>query len=126
MRNRRIIRNLMCISRNDDWSLSIYMQLFRPLYEKYEVDAVSFGHSHVYERYLINGVNYIEAASIGNNYRGEDDPYHPSGNKPVFEKNDIRSFLILTKNDTGISAKGIAASGDKRGEVFDEFYVAEK
>lgn len=99
--------------------------VLKPIYEKYGVDAVSFGHSHVYERYLINGVNYIEAASIGNNYRGEDDPYHPSGNKPVFEKNDIRSFMLLSKNNKGISAKGIAASGKTKGQVFDEFYVAE-
>ena len=56
----------------------------------------------------------------------ENTSFHPSGNKPVFEKNDIRSFMILTKDDTGISAKGIAASGDTKGEVFDEFYVAEK
>lgn len=105
---------------NGDYAYDV----LKPIYEKYGVDAVSFGHSHVYERYLINGVNYIEAASIGNNYRGENDPYHPSGNKPVFEKNDIRSFMLLTKNDTGISAKGIAASGSTKGQVFDEFYVA--
>lgn len=105
---------------NGDYAYDV----LKPIYEKYGVDAVSFGHSHVYERYLINGVNYIEAASIGNNYRGEEDPYHPSGNKPVFEKNDIRSFMLLTKNDAGISAKGIAASGNTKGQTFDEFYVA--
>lgn len=105
---------------NGDYAYDV----LKPIYEKYGVDAVSFGHSHVYERYLINGVNYIEAASIGNNYRGEEDPYHPSGNKPVFEKNDVRSFMILTKNDAGISAKGIAASGSTKGQTFDEFYVA--
>lgn len=105
---------------NGDYAYDV----LKPLYEKYDVDTVSFGHSHVYERYLINGVNYIEAASIGNNYRNENDPYHPSGNEPVFEKNDTRSFMLLTKNDTGISAKGIAASGESKGEVFDEFYVA--
>ena len=105
---------------NGDYAYNV----LKPIYEKYGVDAVSFGHSHVYERYLINGVNYIEAASIGNNYRGADDPYHPSGNKPVFEKNDIRSFMLLKKDNTGISAKGIAASGDTKGQTFDEFYVA--
>ena len=105
---------------NGDYAYDV----LKPIYEKYGVNAVSFGHSHVYERYLINGVNYIEAASIGNNYRGETDPYHPSGNQPVFEKNDIRSFMLLKKNDTGISAKGIAASGNTKGQVFDTFYVA--
>lgn len=99
--------------------------VLRPLYEKYGVNAVSFGHSHVYERYLINGVNYIEAASIGNNYRNDDDPYHPSGNKPIIEKNKIRSFMLLSKTSSGIKARGVAASGETKGEVFDEFYVAE-
>ncbi len=107
---------------NGDYAYDV----LKPIYEKYGVDAVSFGHSHVYERYLINGVNYIEAASIGNNYRNADDPYHPSGNKPVVEKNDIRSFMLLNKDDTGISAKGIAASGNTKGETFDSFYVAKK
>lgn len=106
---------------NGDYAYDV----LKPIYEKYGVNAVSFGHSHVYERYLINGVNYIEAASIGNNYRAEDDPYHPSGNKPVFEKNDSRSFMLLTKDDKGIYAKGIAASGSEKGKVFDEFYVAQ-
>ncbi len=99
--------------------------VLRPIYEKYGVNAVSFGHSHVYERYLINGVNYIEAASIGNNYRNDDDPYHPSGNKPIIEKNKIRSFMMLSKTDSGIKACGIAASGENKGEIFDKFYVAE-
>jgi hypothetical protein len=48
----------------------------KPLYEKYGVNGVSFGHSHVYERYCFNGVNYIEAASIGNSYVNPGDPLH--------------------------------------------------
>lgn len=99
--------------------------VLRPLYEKYGVDGVCFGHSHVYERYIINGVNYIEAASIGNNYRAEDDPYHPSGNMPIIENNDIRSFMLLRKNENGITARGIAASGETKGAVFDVFTLTE-
>ncbi|MEG2380959.1 MAG: alkaline phosphatase [Oscillospiraceae bacterium] len=99
--------------------------VLKPLYEKYDVNAVSFGHSHVYERYLINDVNYIEAASIGNNYRADNDPFHPSGNKPVMEKNNIRSFMLLKKDSTGIHATGIAASGTSKGTAFDTFNVAE-
>lgn len=105
---------------NGDYAYDV----LRPLYELYGVNAVNFGHSHVYERYLINGVNYIEAASIGNNYRAEGDPYHPSGNKPVIERNDIRSFMLLKKDANGITAQGIAASGDAKGQVFDTFTVA--
>ena len=70
--------------------------VLRPIYEAYGVNAVNFGHSHVYERYLINGVNYIEAASIGNNYRNTADPMHFSGNEPIIEENNFRSFMRVT------------------------------
>ncbi|AGK99743.1 purple acid phosphatase family protein [Desulfoscipio gibsoniae] len=99
--------------------------VLRPLFEKYDVNGVNFGHSHVYERYLINDVNYIEAASIGNNYRVADDPYHPSGYKPVIEENSIRSFMIITKDENGLTAQGFAASGPNQGQVFDSFIIAE-
>jgi hypothetical protein len=42
--------------------------------EKHGVDAVSYGHTHVYERYRIYGIQYIEAASNGNNYLSPNDP----------------------------------------------------
>ncbi len=102
-----------------DWTWNV----LRPLFENTGVNGVCFGHSHVYERYLINGVNYIEAASIGNNYRAEDDPLHPSGIVPVVEQNQTRSFMILTKDSTGLSAKGYIASGPETGTVFDNFYL---
>ncbi len=115
-----VIEGEKAVYPNGDYAYDV----LRPIYEKYDVDAVSFGHSHVYERYLINGVNYIEAASIGNNYRNEDDPYHPSGNKPVIEKNDVRSFMLVNKTAVGMKVSGIAASGADKGKTFDEFYVA--
>ena len=97
--------------------------VLKPLYERYSVVGVNYGHSHVYERYLINGVNYIEAASIGNNYRGADDPLHPSGIEPIIERNDIRSFMILARDSSGIHAKGIAASGPTKSRAFDNFTI---
>lgn len=104
--------------------------VLRPLYEEYGVNAVNFGHSHVYERYLINGVNYIEAASIGNNYRGESDPYHPSGNQPVFEENSFRSILLVHVGAAGVTARGVQASVEDNGigaigSVFDTFTIAQ-
>ena len=104
--------------------------LLRPIYEAYNVDAVNFGHSHVYERYQINGVNYIEAASIGNNYRGTADPYHPSGNLPVVEENNFRSIMLVHVGDDGMTAKGVQASVEDNGigyigRVFDTFVIAE-
>lgn len=104
--------------------------VLRPVYEEYGVDAVNFGHSHVYERYQINGVNYIEAASIGNNYRGTADPYHPSGNLPVVEENNFRSIMLVHVGADGMTAKGVQASVEDNGigyigRVFDTFTIAE-
>ena len=103
--------------------------VLRPLYEKYGVNAVNFGHSHVYERYLINKVNYIEAATIGNNYRDQNDPLHFSGIAPVLEQNNFRSCLVVTSAAESLSAKAMRASNDgngnaKVGETFDEFVIA--
>jgi hypothetical protein len=114
----------------------------KPLYEKYGVNAVSFGHSHVYERYCFNGVNYIEAASIGNSYVNPSDPLHSGqGDEyPVtFQDCRFRSFLLVSADPvTGMKAKGIQASdpdpayvndadlqGAYIGRVFDEFTVAQ-
>jgi hypothetical protein len=103
--------------------------VLRPLYEQHQVNAVNFGHSHVYERYLINGVNYIEAASIGNNYRATNDPYHPSGHMPVMEENAFRSVMVVRVDENGMNARGIQASVEANGvgyigRVFDTFSIA--
>lgn len=103
--------------------------VLRPMFETYKVDAVNFGHSHVYERYLINGVNYIEAASIGNNYRSSNDPYHPSGNMPVMEENHFRSIMLVKVDEEGMTARGLQASIEDNGigyigREFDSFIIA--
>lgn len=89
--------------------------MLRPIYETYGVDAVNIGHSHVYERYQINGVNYIEAASIGNNYRGTGDACHFSGNLPMVEENNFRSYMLVHVGEDGVTARGIQASVEDNG-----------
>ena len=103
--------------------------VLKPMFEAYGVNAVNFGHSHVYERYLINGVNYIEAASIGNNYRATNDPYHPSGNQPIIEANDFRTFMLVHVGEGGMTATGMQASLEDNGigyigRVIDTFKIA--
>lgn len=73
---------------------------------------------------------YIEAATIGNNYRATNDPYHPSGNQPVFEQNAFRSVMLVHVGEDGMTAKGIQASVEDNGvgyigRLFDEFVIAE-
>jgi len=106
----------------------------RPLFEQYGVNGVSFGHSHVYERYLVNDVNYIEAGSIGNTYRADTDPpcsVQDGGTYcPVADDCRFRSFMLVSiDGKDGMTAQGIQASLEANGigfvgRVFDSFTVA--
>jgi hypothetical protein len=99
--------------------------------EEYGVDAVSYGHTHVYERYRINGIHYIEAASNGNNYRTPNDPpCSPNGYCPEFEENRFRSFLLVSLDPhAGMAGQGVQASVEANrigglGRVFDSFPIS--
>ena len=94
----------------------------RPLFERFGVNGVSFGHSHVYERYEVNGVHYIEAAFLGKCCRaaGREAPLHPTGHAPVVEQNRLRSFMIVTAGER-LTARAILAEGGEAGKVFDAF-----
>ncbi len=103
----------------------------QPLFEEYGVNAVNFGHSHVYERYRVNGVSYIEAASIGNTYRTAKDPVcSPNGPCPEFEWLPTRTVMFVSiYPSTGITAEGvqssIAADGlGALGWAIDSFQIA--
>jgi hypothetical protein len=78
----------------------------------------------------VDGVHYIEAASIGNNYRGTSDPYHFSGVQPVIEANDFRTFMLVHVGSDGMTAVGMQASLEDNnigyiGRVIDTFTIAE-
>ena len=92
-----------------------------PLYEKYGVNGVSYGHSHVYERYVVRGVHYIEAAYLTVCYRAEHAPLHPSGAVPVVEDNSERSYAVVTRGEDGLVAEGHRVAN---GAVFDRYRIA--
>ncbi len=80
------------------------------LFSQYGVNAVSYGHSHVYERYFTKGTHYIEAANFIRCLRKENAPNHPSGRLPVVEDNSKNSFLIINRKNDGLHASGYYAS----------------
>ena len=95
------------------------------LFEKYGVNAVSFGHSHVYERYFTKGCHYIEAARITDVcYRGADTRPHISGILPLVEDNSKRSFLVLERKEGGIFATAFYGEGER--QVFDQYQIADE
>ena len=76
------------------------------LYSKHGVNAVTFGHSHVYERYFRTSTHYIEAAYLSICYRKADAPDHPSGLLPIVEDNSRRAFLTVERKKGGLFATG--------------------
>ena len=94
------------------------------IFSEYKVNAVSYGHSHVYERYFTKGTHYIEAAYLSITYAGSHDEPHPSGNLPVVEDNSRRSFVILERKAGGLFASGYYA--DAEPVLFDAYQIADE
>lgn len=55
--------------------------LVEPLMEKYNVDLLITGHSHIWNRFITkNGMNILESSNVGNNYGG----YYKEGDARTF------------------------------------------
>ncbi len=94
------------------------------LYSENGVNAVTFGHSHVYERYFRKSTHYIEAAYLSVCFRRGGEEPHPSGLLPIVEDNSQRSFLIVERKEGGLFATGYYA---KENPVpFDEYKIADE
>lgn len=81
----------------------------------------------LFDRHRIDGVHYIEAASIGNTYRtAKDPPCPPKGPCPEFEWIPSRTLLFVSIcPDTGVTAEGVPAGGyGKAGWASDSFQIA--
>lgn len=107
------------VSYPEDWGA-----LLMDLYEKYGVNGVSYGHSHVYERYFTRGTHYIEAAYLGCCCREHNAPLHPSGLIPLVEDNSQQSFLIVERRPGGLFATGYYSKAVP--EVFDQYQIADE
>lgn len=95
------------------------------IFSEHNVNAVSYGHSHVYERYFAKGTHYIEAAYLSITFASENAKPHPSGRLPVFEDNSKRSFVIFERKKDGIFAKGYYAE-DEGPVEFDSYQIADE
>ena len=99
-----------------------------PLFVETGVNGVNYGHSHVYERYEIDGVHYIEAAYMGVKYGRPDGKVNPSGIYPVNQQHDFRSYMIVSSDGEHLRARAYQASVEPNGygyegRVFDEFDI---
>ena len=93
------------------------------IYSRYGVNGVSYGHSHVYERYYYRGTHYIEAAYLGCCCREPDAPLHPMGVQPLVEDNSQQSFLIVDRCEDGLWGSGFYAC--KPDIPFDRYQIAD-
>lgn len=92
------------------------------LYSAYGVNAVSFGHSHVYERYFRKSTHYIEAAFLSVCFHDGSEEPHPSGLLPIIENYKQRSFLIIDRTEDGLVGTGYYADGSI---PFDRYKIAD-
>ena len=92
------------------------------LYSSYGVNAVSFGHSHVYERYFRKSTHYIEAAFLSVCFHDGSEEPHPSGLLPIVENYTRRSFLIIDRTEDGLWGTGYYADGSI---PFDRYKIAD-
>jgi len=99
-------------------------EVLMDIYSENNVNGVSFGHSHVYERYYRKSTHYIEAAYFSKCFRGENEEPHPSGLLPVMEDNSKRSFLIVERNEKGLFASGFHT--DDTENPFDTYQIADE
>lgn len=93
------------------------------LYSELGVNAVTFGHSHVYERYFRKSTHYIEAAYLSICFHNGTEQPHPSGLLPIKEDLSQRSFLIVDKTKNGLIATGYYADGTI---PFDKYQIADE
>lgn len=100
-----------------------YGSVLMDLFSAYGVNAVTYGHSHVYERYFRKNTHFIEAAYLSVTFRREDAPPHPSGLLPIVEDNSQRSFLIVERKADGLFATGYYAQEPP--VVFDTYQIAD-
>lgn len=101
-----------------------YGSVLMDLFSAYGVNAVTYGHSHVYERYFRKSTHFIEAAYLSVTFRGDNAPPHPSGLLPIVEDNSQRSFLIVKRQAGGLFATGYYAQDPP--VAFDTYPIADE
>ena len=81
------------------------------LFKKYNVDMVFSGHNHVYERFEVDGINYIVTGGGGSPLY---DKYRDDSNLQVFKKS--YNFVVLTIDKDSSTLKAL----DENGNLIDQ------
>lgn len=74
-------------------------EMWTPLFEKYDVDAVFSGHDHVYERSELNGVRYFVTGGAGA-------PLYPRDPRPNKQDSDALVYFERTFNYLRVQVAG--------------------
>ena len=84
----------------DTGTLTVRNQLV-PLFEKYKVDVVFYGHYHIYQRNVVNGITYLVQGAGGGDLEKADasQPYTKNfANEFCFSRIDINGSKLPGKN----------------------------
>ncbi|MCP4695635.1 MAG: hypothetical protein GY862_02130 [Gammaproteobacteria bacterium] len=97
-----------------------------PLFEKYKVNLVFYGHDHIVTHFYKNGVHYFESANIGNTYGAYK---QTEAGLPAPEPRGLREKLFISDNEN--SYFSVLDTGNKKvsvykvsdGEIIDKVYL---
>jgi hypothetical protein len=92
----------------------VLRERFVPLFEAYRVDVVLTGHTHIFERSVKNGIQYLVAGPAGGKMGvyGAENPYSIHS----FRKRTVTNFEV---NDTDLRAVTLSIDG----QILDEFML---
>lgn len=95
-------RSIMYTSTFPKREYKFLRDLYLPLFEKYKVDLVLNGHSHIYERSFRNGIHYITTGAAGGKQgiRGADNPY-----EVLFD--EARTYIQFEVSSTELRASAL-------------------
>lgn len=100
---------------------AFYARQFDPIMKEHEVDAVFMGHVHAYERFYIDGINYVVSGGSGgvphslNLYTSEED--FPAGSRKYYE--ETYNYLTMEMNRKYATVRVYYPNG----ESFDGFTI---
>ncbi len=88
-------------------------EYYVPLFEKYGVDMVFNGHTHIYEHSLRNGIHYITTGAAGGSM-GHEAAKNPFKTLPAQE---VRTIIQIEASDDLLRATAVKLNGDPADDI---------
>lgn len=81
-----------------DYSEDFLVRDLVPLFEKYNVQLVFYGHDHIVGHFVYHNIHFFQCSNFGNTYGSYSDP---TGHNPGKEPHGLLPELYISSNETG-------------------------